>query len=62
MQTLGDALAAYQQVLVTGNSPFDQWLYGQQQDAISADARLGYEIFSGKCVLTSNTFKLNSEM
>jgi len=48
MQTLGDALAAYQQVLVTGNSPFDQWLYGQQQDAISADAQLGYEIFSGK--------------
>ena len=35
-QSLGDALAAYQQVLVTGNSPFDQWFYGRQQHAISA--------------------------
>ncbi len=48
MHTLGDALAAYQNVLVTGNSPFDQWYYGQQQDAVSATAKLGYELFSGK--------------
>jgi len=48
MQSLGDALAAYQQVLVAGNAAFDRWFYGKQEDEISETAKLGYEVFSGK--------------
>lgn len=53
MLNLGDALAAYQQVLVTGNSPFDRWFFGQQPDAISDVAQQGFEVFSGKAGCTA---------
>jgi len=48
MHTLGDALAAYQQILISGNSPFDRWFFDQQENAISENAKLGYQVFSGK--------------
>ena len=48
METVGAALAAYERTLVSGNSPFDRWHYGQSQDAIDAPAKRGYEIFVGK--------------
>ena len=48
MQNLGDALAAYQLSLVTGNSPFDRWYFDQQSDAISEEAKFGFELFTGK--------------
>lgn len=48
METLGQALAAYQRTLNAGNSPFDRWRYGGQHNAMGADARAGFTLFTGK--------------
>lgn len=39
-----DAIAEFEKTLVTPNSPFDQWLLGDQ-DALSADQKAGYQLF-----------------
>jgi len=48
METIGMALAAYERTLVSGGSPFDQWRYGGDETAVSARAKLGFEVFTGK--------------
>ncbi|HEX2841261.1 cytochrome-c peroxidase [Hyphomicrobium sp.] len=48
MQTIGDALASYQRTLLSGNSRFDRWYYGKQQDALSPEEKHGFEVFMGK--------------
>jgi cytochrome c peroxidase len=48
METLGMALASYQRTLVSGNSPFDRWHFGGEQDALDAAAARGFGLFSGK--------------
>ena len=48
MQTLGDALASYQRTLLSADSNFDRWKYAGQQDALSASAKRGYQLFTGK--------------
>lgn len=48
METVGMALASYQRTLVSGNSAFDRWYYGKQEQAISAQAKRGFELFNGK--------------
>ena len=51
---LTDAIAAFEKTLVTPNSPFDQYLLGKQ-DAISVDAKAGYQLFKDKgCVSCHN--------
>lgn len=51
---LTDAIAAFEKTLVTPNSPFDQYLLGKQE-AISADAKAGYQLFKDKgCVSCHN--------
>ena len=51
---LTDAIAAFEKTLVTPNSPFDQYLLGKQ-DAISANAKAGYQLFKDKgCVSCHN--------
>lgn len=47
------SLAAYQRSLVSDNSPFDQYYYGKHETAISASAKRGWELFSGKLYCTS---------
>jgi cytochrome c peroxidase len=47
-RTVGAALAAYEQTLVSGNSRFDRWRYGGQQDALNALEQAGYAVFAGK--------------
>jgi cytochrome c peroxidase len=42
------ALAAYERTLLAGNSPFDRYLYGGMQNAISAKAAAGLELFRGR--------------
>jgi cytochrome c peroxidase len=42
--TLGQALAAYQSVLLSAASPFDHWYFGGV-DVLSATARRGFEVF-----------------
>jgi cytochrome c peroxidase len=48
MGTVGMALASYQRTLNSGNSKFDQWYYGKQEDAMSDDEKAGFALFVGK--------------
>ncbi len=48
METVGMALASYQRTLNSANSRFDQWLYGQNSQALNTAEKNGYEIFIGK--------------
>lgn len=42
------ALAAFQRVIIAGNSPWDRYTVNGEQDAVSDAARRGFELFSGK--------------
>ena len=46
-KTIAMALATYQRTLVSGDSPFDEWVNGDE-DAISESAKRGFDIFTGK--------------
>lgn len=48
MQSIGQALASYQRCLNSADSAFDRWYFGNQNDAISAQARQGFALFTGK--------------
>ena len=48
METLGQALASYERTLNAADSPFDRWYYNKQQQAISAAAKRGFQLFTGK--------------
>jgi cytochrome c peroxidase len=48
VQTIGMALASYQRVLVSADSPFDRWYYGNEELAVDKSVKRGFEIFRGK--------------
>jgi cytochrome c peroxidase len=48
VQTIGMALASYHRVLVSADSPFDRWYYGNEELAVDASVKRGFEIFRGK--------------
>ena len=48
METLGMAIASYERLLVSANSPFDRWHYGGETNILSESAKRGYAIFTGK--------------
>ena len=48
METIGMAIASYERVLVSGNSPFDRWYYGKEKNNLSPEAIRGFNLFSGK--------------
>ena len=48
METVGKALASYERVLVSGNSPFDRWYYGKEKDALNTGQQAGFRLFTGK--------------
>ena len=48
METVGKALASYERVLVSGNSAFDRWRYGGEQDAMTTEQVAGFQLFTGK--------------
>lgn len=48
MDTVGQALASYERTLISGDSPFDRWLYGKQATALTPPAQAGYALFTGK--------------
>lgn len=52
MDHVKQAIAAFERVVVSGNSPFDRWRYGGEEDAISEAAKRGFEVFitDGRCV------------
>ncbi|MCA1973984.1 MAG: c-type cytochrome [Caenispirillum sp.] len=48
VMTIGQALAAYQRTLLSGNSRFDRWRYGSEPDALTAEEQEGFRLFTGK--------------
>ena len=48
MQTVGEALAAFETSLVAADSRFDRWRYGGQAQASSAPEQAGFRVFAGK--------------
>lgn len=46
--TVAKALAAYQRTLVSGNSRFDRWRYGNDKTALNAAEQAGFAVFAGK--------------
>ena len=54
MEKITKAIASFERFLVSGNSPFDRFMYGEQRDALSEPARRGLEVFrnphKGNCV------------
>jgi cytochrome c peroxidase len=48
METIGMALASYERTLNSADSPFDRWYFGNAKNAMSAEARLGFKLFTGK--------------
>ncbi|HSM30214.1 MAG TPA: cytochrome c peroxidase [Woeseiaceae bacterium] len=48
IQTIGMAIASYERVLVSADSGFDRWFYGNDESAVSESGKRGFEIFRGK--------------
>ncbi|GAB4464179.1 MAG: cytochrome c peroxidase [Burkholderiaceae bacterium] len=48
METIGQALAAYQRTLLAGGSRFDRWRYGADENALSSAEKHGFRLFVGK--------------
>jgi cytochrome c peroxidase len=45
--TLAKAVASFERTVISKNSPFDEWIHGNQT-AISASAQRGFDLFVGK--------------
>jgi len=52
MDHVTKAIASFERTQVSGNSPFDRYLYGGEEDAISESAKRGLKVFrnKGRCV------------
>lgn len=48
------AIAAFERTLLSGNSPFDQWFYQGNDDAVPATVKRGYDLFKSERVGCSN--------
>ena len=46
--TLAQAIASFERTLIAGDSPFDRWYYGHQEEAINQTAKKGFSLFTGK--------------
>jgi cytochrome c peroxidase len=42
---VAQAIADYERTRVSGNSPYDRWRFGREQDAVSAAAKRGHDLF-----------------
>jgi cytochrome c peroxidase len=42
------AIADYERTRMSGNSPYDRWRVGKDEDAMSAEAKRGFDLFVGK--------------
>jgi cytochrome c peroxidase len=53
MQHVGDAIAAFERSLLSGNSRFDRWYFAGNKKELTAEEIAGFELFSGKAKCTS---------
>jgi len=46
------AIAAFERTIISGNSPFDRWYYGGEEDALTEAQKRGFNLFinEGRCV------------
>ncbi len=47
-QHIGQAIASYERTLISANSPFDRFLYGEDERALSTSAQRGLRVFQRK--------------
>ena len=52
LERVAQAIATFERTLLSGDSPFDRWKFGQDASALSPAAVRGFEVFRGraKCV------------
>jgi cytochrome c peroxidase len=52
MDHVTKAIAAFERTQVGGDSPWDRWYFGGEEDAISAAAKRGFQVFltDGRCI------------
>jgi cytochrome c peroxidase len=48
VETIGQAIAAYERTLVSGGSRFDRWRFGGEASALDATEQEGFRLFTGK--------------
>jgi cytochrome c peroxidase len=48
LETIGMAIASYERTLVSGDSPFDRWRYGEDASAVDGAVERGFRLFSGR--------------
>ncbi len=53
LQSVSQAIATYERSFVSGNSRFDQWRYGGDEEVLTKEEINGFEVFTGKggCVV-----------
>jgi cytochrome c peroxidase len=44
-ERVAQAIADYERTRVSGNSPYDRWRFNREQDAVSAEAKRGHDLF-----------------
>ena len=47
-ERVAKAIADYERTRMSGNSPWDRWRYNHDESAVSAQVKLGHELFQGK--------------
>ena len=52
MQHVGDAIAAFERTLLSGNSRFDRWYFAGNKSEFTQEETAGFELFSGKAGCT----------
>ena len=50
LQHVVQALASFERTMISGDSPFDRWLYSGEPSALTDAAKRGYQIFSNEDV------------
>jgi len=57
VQTIGMAIASYERVLISADSPFDRWNFAGEDSALEDAAKRGFELFRGKagCIACHTT-------
>ncbi len=48
MRYVGQAIASFERTLLAGDSAFDRWRFGGQQQALDTNEKRGFELFVGK--------------
>lgn len=48
METIGMSIASYERALVSGDSPFDRWHYGEDESAAGEAVERGFQLFTGR--------------